>query len=454
MNILILGAGEFGRNLAATFCNDRHDVTIIDRNAKLVKRVRDKLDIMTLNGEGGSVENLKRAGVRDADLFIAVSSDDATNVLSCQVAKHFGVAKTICRLSSMQGFSEKDQLTPEMFGVDYTVIPEHECVHKICSVLDYGTTLEKIRFTTEDAMVVGIRVMASSPVTGTRIKDFSEFDLAGNIKFCAILRNNHLIIPDEGTVIVAGDEVYIAGGSDAIEEALHRINPDDHSIRRVVIADCTEIGRRLAHELADRDYEVRIIERQSGRGEEILNEMRKGVMVIVGDPNDADVLEEAGIGFCDAFVSAVDDDEDNILSCILAKRHGAKKVIAITNKSEYISIVPTMTAIDCSFSTRLVASNAVLRNPISGTLGVYAILHRIYAYLLEFKVVADSPCKDRKVSECKCPPFTVLAMLFREGDVVVATGNTVIREGDTVVALAMPETARHLESLFVRKGRG
>jgi trk system potassium uptake protein TrkA len=180
--------------------------------------------------------------------------------------------------------------------------------------------------------------------------------------------------------------------------------------------------------------------------------MKKGVMVIVGDPNEADVLEEAGISFCDAFVSAVDDDEDNILSCVLAKRQGAKKVIAITNKSEYINIVPSMSAIDCSFSTRLVASNAVLRNPISGTLGVHAILHRIHAYLLEFKVTDQSPCRDRKVSECKCPPFTVLAMIFRSGEVVVATGNTVIREDDIVIALAMPETARQLEPLFVKKG--
>jgi trk system potassium uptake protein TrkA len=308
--------------------------------------------------------------------------------------------------------------------------------------------LEKIVFSHPDAVMTAIRVMPGSPVVGIPILSFPEPALLASARFCGIVRNRKLIIPHGDTIICAGDELYIAGCRDRVRTLVEFVNPLDRPIRRVIIAGGTDIGKRLAERLTELKYDVRLIEKSPKEGESLLNELNLKMMVISGDPTSDEILDEAGTAACDAFVSTQKDDEDNILSCLLAKRQGAAKVIALTNKSEYIYIIPTIDTIDCGFSSRLVASNSVLRHPISGNLSVNAILHRINACVFEFTVAPDSPIAGKLIRDYRFPASAVLALVFRDKEVLTPSGDLVMAPGDVVATMALPETGKELVPHF------
>ncbi len=452
MRAVIVGAGEFGRNLATTFRNDHHDVVVVDANAAVCARLRAKLDIMTVVGAGTSLTALKEAGIGQADLLVAVTNDDAVNLAACRIAKHFQVGRTVCRLATDDCFSPDDGLTPAALGVDYAVIPGEECVHKILNVLDTNSVLEKIVFGHPDAIMTAIRVMHGSPIAGVPVRGFPDPAMLSSVRFCGIVRNHRLVIPHGETIVSVGDELYISGRRDKVRAATAFINPGDRPIQRVVIAGGGDLGLRLAQELAKRDYEVRLIEPDAKVGEALLQLPDQRLMVIHGEPTSDDILDEAGVAGCDAFVGVQDDDEDNILACILAKRQGAAKVIATTNKSEYAYIVPTIATIDCGFSTRLVASNSVLHHPVSGTLSVNAILHRVDASIYEFTVAADAPIAGRMLRDHRLPQSAVLALVFRDDETLVPAGDLIMLPGDVVAAMATAAAAKELQPHFRPRG--
>ncbi len=454
MNIIILGAGELGKYLATIFSLDKHDITVIDQDDELLTRLRDRLDVMTITGNGAEIGTLKKAGIGDCELMVAVSGDQATNVLACQVASHLGVTRTICKLNSSCFFSEDDNFTASTLNIDKVVLPVEECVDKILGVLDNHIVTEKILFSDPNALMTSFEVLPSAPLAGTRIRDFPVPDLLNSVRFAAILRDHQHLIPHGDTIFVPGDQVYVAGPKEKVESMVAWNSPKDASITRVVIVGASRIGSKLAAELAGDSYEVRLIEQDEKDGKRLLDEIGAEVMVINGDPTENEVLMEAGVDVCDAFVSALDDDEENILSCILAKRIGAKKVVTVTNKSEYIDIIPAMEMIDCGFTSSLVAVNTVLRSigTGSGTISIDAILHRINAYLYEFKVQEGAPACGMKVDEIKFPLAAVLALVFRNGQVLAVTGNLELHKGDVVVTIANRKTFNQIEPLFRKKG--
>lgn len=454
MKIVILGAGELGKNLASTLSSDKHDVVIVDQETKLLDRLKDGLDIMTIHGNGASVKVLKEAEIKDADLFIAASGDEVSNILACQIARHFGVKLTICRLYSMEIFSEEDGFTPESIGISNIVIPEEECVSKIINVLDNQIVLEKILFSNDDAIMTAFAVEQESLICGVALNHFPEPELLKLVRFPAIVRRGQLIIPHGNTLLLPGDEVYVSGRCENVQKMVDWATPKNSEIKRIIIIGATRIGKNLALKLNDNGYDVRLIEEDLNKGELLLENLSAGVMVLHGSPTDSDVLSEAGVTVCDAFISTLADDEDNILSCILAKKQGAKKVIAVTNKSEYVDIVPDMAMIDCGFNASLVSVNTVLRTLGTGTgmLSIDALLHRVRAYVFEFKIYSYSEVCNKKIFEINMPAEAVFALVFRDGDVICPSGDFELLEGDIVSVISSPETGKALGPIFNKKG--
>ena len=452
MKIIIMGAGTLGRSLAAAFCGDLHDVVVIDTSPKVLKRLRDKSEVMTIVGDGTRISTLVEAGIVTADLFVGVTNSDVHNMHGCRIAKHFGAKNTICRLQTMDYFDASSGLTPVREGIDHVVQPVKDCVRKICDVLDFQYTRERIIFSTPEAYILAFELSGSNPLNGLKLRDFPEHEMIKEIRFPAIFRDGGLIAPRGDTVMQAGDEVYISGRRDSIEAMMRWVFPDARRIRSVVIAGGGMIGTELAKTLCSQDYDVKLIEFDAARTEQILEEIESGIMVINGDANDRDILEEAGVADCDAFVAVQDDDEDNILSCALAKQMGAGKVITLTNKEEYITLLPTMEMIDCGFSKWLVAVNSVLRHMSSITHShTNAIFHRMDAYVSEYEVRPRSQVCNRKIDECKFPAHSVLAMVFRGQEVLSPSGGLTLLEGDFVTAVVNPKSARALEATFEPK---
>ena len=454
MKIIILGAGGLGSNLAATLCDDKHDVVVVDLNASPLNIIKEHLDVMVIQGHIASTEVLKQAGIENAQLLIAATSDDASNILACKIADHFKVKSTICRLYSADFFSSKDNFTPEILGITDTIFPEEECIKKILNTLENQDILEKIIFRAENAVMTIFRIGDKSPIEGVSLKNFPDSELLKTVRFAAIVRNKELMIPQGDTILQKNDEIYITGTKDGISNMINWLAPENKPISKIIVAGASRMGINLARKLDKTGFDVRIIENDFKRCEEILDKTKSDMKVVNGDPTNSYILNEAGINECDVFISVLESDEDNILSCVLAKKHGAKKVIATTKKGEYIKVVPDLDIIDCGFNSGLVAVNTVLRHleTGSGKLSIDAVLHRVNAYVYEFEIKAGSELCDQKVQDCGILDYAVIALIFRNGDeIIVPSGSLELKTGDIVAIIATKDTAKKLGKLFIKK---
>ena len=453
MKIIIVGAGEIGKHLAYVLSHDKHDVVVIDKVGDLLDHIKEHLDVMTVEGSGSNIDCLIRAGAKNSDIVIAVSGSESTNVISCQIAAHLGVKNTICRLDSKDFFSEKEKFLPETLHIKNVIVPQYEAVRKILNVLDNKIVSERILFTNPNAIMTAFEVVPSSPLAGSRIKDLSNMEILGHIRFAAILRDRKHIIPNGDTIIVPGDRIYAAGNKEKVQDVVEWNSTDNCRIRKVLIAGATRIGASLAKELYKMKYEVRVIEKDPKRAADFLDEIKAGVMVINGDATDKDTLAESGADSTDAFISVMDDDEDNILCGIMAKEIGARKVVVTTSKAEYAGIIPAISIIDCGFSKSIIAINTVLRvlNLTSESMRVDAILSRVNAFILEFTVHPESTVCGKRIADIKFPLSAVLAMVFRKGEVLSASGGLILQEGDVVVTITERDKISRIEPLFCKR---
>ncbi len=449
MKIGILGAGTLGKFLAGTFCTDKHDVTVIDTSSETLTRIRDKFDVMAVVGDGAKFETLREAQAGSWDMFIAAGSSDTVNMHACMVARHLGVTHTICRLINHEYFSEDDDFTPASLGIDHVVIPEEECVRKIIDVLDNPSTLEKITFSIPEALISAFKVLPGSLLAGLRLDRFPEPEMIRGVRFSGVVRHGELFAPHGETELQVGDEVYLGGKRDAVNAMVDWANPDKKPMRRVILTGRTKTAMLLAEKLPEMGFDTRLIEKEHAHAEQILDELNRKMILINGDPNDSDVLNEAGVSACDVFIAVGEDDEENILSCILAKRMGAKKVITLTNKEEYLDLVCKMEIVNCGFSRWLVSGNSVLRY-ISTINRVHtnAILHRTNAYVSEYVISDHSRVCNRQIDSCNFPVSTVLSLLFRGDEVITPDGELTILPGDCVALISTEESEKRLEKLF------
>jgi trk system potassium uptake protein TrkA len=452
MKIAIMGAGTLGKSLANTFCNDKHDVLVIDTSMEVLERLKDKYDVMTLCGNGATVEVLQKASISDIELFIAVSGNDTYNIHACRIAKHFKVKYTVCRLITEKYFDKDSGLTHQKVGIDHIVLPEEACINKIYDVLDNLQTLETIHFSNPDALVTALRIFDDSPIIKMKLKDFPEKDLIKSIRFAAVLRKGNMISPKGDTVLKKNDELYIAGHKDNVKNMLKWLGKEELNIKKIVIAGDSLIAVGLAKKLVGNGYSVKMIIKNYKDAEAFLDKANLNIMLVCGDANDSDILEEAGVDACDAFVAVQDDDEDNILSCILAKRMGAAKVVTLTTKSEYSRILPSIKNIDCGFSKWLIAVNSVLCYfSTINKAHTNAILHGTDSYISEYEVQQNSPVCDKCIGECRFPESTVLSMIFRNGEVLSPAGDLVLRPGDLATLIVNTNEEHTIGQLFKRK---
>lgn len=451
MNIIIAGAGELGRLLAAKLSKYAHDIVLIDTDAEILQHINEKLDVRVQTGSCLQVKVLKEAGIKNADAFLALSGEDAVNLMGCRLASKFGVKKTICRLNSRDCFSERDSITADSLGIWAVIEPNEECIRKILGVLDSRVVMEEIRFSHPDALISVLEMRQKNFLAGTRIKDLpAPPGILESIRIAAIVREKTLLVPHGDTLLVPGDKIYIAGHQDKVHDFIQWAAPEENipSHARILIAGGTETAGRLALHLAEKGYDIRFIHKDRLMQEKLLEEAPGNLLAINGLSTDEDTLEEAGVRGAYAFISAGEDDEDNILGCLIAKRMNVEKTIAVTFKPEYIRITPTMEEINCSFSSSLVSVNAILRMLETRTMRVDAFLQLFHASLTEFTITRSSPLCGKKLMDTHLPPSLLLALLFRKGQVMVPEGSCILEEGDVAVAITTADSERECEKLF------
>ena len=450
MKIIIIGAGELGQALARKLDSDDNDITIIDASENDFSLIHDKMDVMTIRGEAANVAVMKEAGIKGTDVLIAVSGDQSSNMLACQIAKHFGVKQSICRVYSHDVFSEEDGFTPEFFGIAHAFSSPAECIRHLKYVLQRQIIMEHVEFSNPDATMVTVVIPENSPAKGVKLQDIPDKEMLANVRFAARIRAHKLVFPRGDTSLNEGDLVYIAGNQEYVKKFMDYINghakEDPHKL--VIIGGANSTSEQLGKELIEMGMEVRFVEPNLEAAEKLLGNLPSGTRVIRGEFTDSDTLREAGINGCDIFVSLIDDDEDAILSGILAKREGAQKVVVVNHKPAYASMIPAMGFIDCGLNSTVIAANAVFRMMDRGTIRIDTRLLAYNAHISEYKVRHDSSCVGKLLKDCKLPRDSVLAMLFRDGNVMVPSGMTEFQPGDVVVAVLKSEADEQLRTLF------
>jgi len=339
MRIIILGAGRVGESVAESLVSEQNDITIVDRDPRRLRDLEERLDLRGIAGNAIEPSVLERAGIREADMLIACAALDETNLVCCKVAHdRFGVPSTIARLRSPE-FPENDPLLgKDGFSVDHVICPEESVVRYVQKLIDYPEALQVLEFSKGRAHLIAVRATRGSILVNHSIGEFRELVPHVDMRVVAVYRDDNLQDCRPDTRIHPGDEVFLLADRDQIRLALGAIHTLDEPVRRVMIAGAGQVGLRLARRLAG-DYQVKLIERDALRCEYLASQLPSDMLVLSGDATDEELLADEGVANTDLFLALTSDDEDNILAAMLAKRLGARRVLALINRRAYAELI-------------------------------------------------------------------------------------------------------------------
>jgi trk system potassium uptake protein TrkA len=467
VNIVILGAGRVGESVAESLVSERNDITVIDTDPTRLHALQDRLDLRGVAGNGIQPSVLEEAGIGDADLFIACAPMDETNLVACKVAHdRFNVPTTIARLRSpefVDGAPLMDKATG--FAVDRVICPEESVTRYIGKLVEHPQALQVLEFAHGLVSLAAVRAVAGGPLVRHSLAEIPALVPAAQMRIVAIYRQDQALTDLDGrTRIEPGDEVFVLAATQDITTVLAALRERDHPVKRLMIAGGGKVGLRLARQVKD-DLQVKIIETNRQRCDYLASQLPSEVLVLHGDSTDEELMGEENVQDMDLFVALTSDDEDNILACLLAKKMGARRVLALINRKAYAELVQG-TQIDIAISPSQAVIGELLAYVRRGDVEAVHSLRRGAAEALEGIVRGDrKTCRmaGRRVEEIGLPPGAQVGAIVRglhrpdgseAGDdakpqVLMAHHDTVIEPNDHVIVFVPNKRmVRQVEKLF------
>jgi trk system potassium uptake protein TrkA len=467
VNIVILGAGRVGESVAESLASERNDITVIDTDPQRLRALQDRLDLRGVPGNGIQPSVLEEAGIGDADLFIACAPMDETNLVACKVAHdRFNVPTTIARLRSpefVDGAPLMDKATG--FAVDRVICPEESVTRYIGKLVEHPQALQVLEFAHGLVSLAAVRAVAGGPLVRHSLAEIPALVPAAQMRIVAIYRQDQALTDLDGrTRIEPGDEVFVLAATQDITTVLAALRERDHPVKRLMIAGGGKVGLRLARQVKD-DLQVKIIETNRQRCDYLASQLPSEVLVLHGDSTDEELMGEENVQDMDLFVALTSDDEDNILACLLAKKMGARRVLALINRKAYAELVQG-TQIDIAISPSQAVIGELLAYVRRGDVEAVHSLRRGAAEALEGIVRGDrKTCRmaGRRVEEIGLPPGAQVGAIVRglhrpdgseAGDdakpqVLMAHHDTVIEPNDHVIVFVPNKRmVRQVEKLF------
>ena len=431
---MILGAGQVGSSVAENLASEANDITLVDIDAARLHNLQDRLDLRTVVGNAAHPSVLVEAGIEDCDLMIAVTQSDETNLVACKLAQQlFNVPTRIVRLRATDYLSNERVLGPDCFGVDLAICPEQVLTDYIVKLIEFPEALQVLEFAHGRVSLVAVRAFQGGPLVGHPLRDLKRHIPSVDARIAAIFRGDTPVLPDGDTIVQAGDEVFCLAASKSIRQVMHELRRMDQPVRRVMIAGGGNIGLRLARAL-EGDYSVKVIEYNKRRCE-ILSTLLDRALVLQGDVTDEALLQAENISEMDLFVAVTNDDENNIMSCLLAKRMGARRVVSLINRRSYVDLLHAG-EIDIAISPAQATIGTLLAHVRRGHVTQVHSLRRGVAEALEAVVHGDresSRSVGRKIEELDLPKGAAIAAIVRGDEVVMAHHDTVVQAEDHVI---------------------
>lgn len=450
MKIVILGAGQVGASVAESLVSEQDDITVVDIDPARLQALQDRLDLRTVTGSASHPSVLIAAGIEDADLLVAVTQSDETNLVACRIASRlFNVPRRIARVRATDFLSDPKVLGPDGFDVDVMICPEQVLTDYIVKLVEFPEALQVLDFANGQVSLVAVRAYAGGPLVGHPIRDLPRHLRNIEARIVAIFRKDTAVAPEGDTIIEAGDEVFCLAATRDIRRVMTELRRMDRPVKRVMIAGGGNIGQRLARALAG-DYSVRVIEHNKRRCELLANALQ-GALVLHGDATDEELLEEENVVEMDLFVAVTNDDENNIMSSLLAKRMGARRVVSLINRRSYVDLVQGA-QIDIAISPAQATIGRLLAHVRLGDVVAVHSLRRGAAEALEAVVHGDresSRLAGRQIEEIDLPPGTRIGAVVRGDRVLMGHHDTEIRAEDHVIVFVSDKkTLPQVERLF------
>jgi len=445
MKIVIAGAGEMGSHLATMLSGNGHDITVIDADPKLLEEVSSLADVITVEGDSTTFAAQRKASVRKCDLFIAVNHAENENVLSAIMAKQLGAKKSIARIDNNEYLEPNNK---EMFidmGIDYLFYPERIAAREVISLLGHTSTTEYVDFSSGKLSLVVFRLEPASPLIG---HEFAEMRDAGEepvYRTVAINRDGQTIIPRNEGAFAEGDMVYAIARRDALREVMALSGQVDVRIKNMMILGGSRIGVSIAGQLQD-EMNIKLVDYNAEKAYR-LAEMLDKTLIINEDGRNTEAMMEEGLSNMDAFVAVTGRSETNILTAMLAKRMGVKKVIAEVENLNYINLSESI-GIDTIINKKLVTASNIFRFTMSTDVQAIKCLTGSEAEVLEFIVKPNSPATKSTVRDMGLPEDVIVGGIVRGDKVFIASGQTQINAYDRVVVFSMPGSIGKIGHFF------
>ena len=450
MKIIILGAGQVGGSLAAELASEANDITVVDVDAARLRVLGDRLDISTVQGRASLPTVLRQAGADDADMLIAVTSSDETNMIACQVAYSlFRTPTKIARIRESAYLSRNDLFSNEAVPVDVLISPEQAVTTYIKRLIQHPGALQVLDFAGGKVQLVAVRAYHGGPLVGQELRYLRQHMPNVETRVAAIFRRDRPITPQGDTLIEADDEVFFIAASEDIRAVMSELRRVEKRNKTVMIAGGGNIGERLADALED-SYRVKIIENNRDRADHLAQNLDRAI-VLYGSASDRELLVDENIEEVDIFCAVTNDDEANIMSSLLAKRLGARRVMALINNPAYVDLVQGG-GIEIAISPSLATIGTLLTHVRRGDIiNVYS-LRRGAAEAIEIVAHGDvrsSKVVGRAISDIKLPPGTTIGAVVRNEEVLIAHDSTVIESDDHVILFVIDKKhIRDVERLF------
>jgi trk system potassium uptake protein TrkA len=450
MKIIILGAGQVGGTVAESLVSEQNDITVVDTDPARLHALQDRLDLRTVTGSAAHPTVLTEAGIEDADLLIAVTQSDETNLVACKLAaRMFNVPRRIARIRATDLLDDPRVLGPDGFDVDLSICPEQVLTDYIVKLVEFPEALQVLDFAGGRVSLVAVRAYQGGPMVGRPVKEIRGHIPNIDTRIVAIFRRDGAVLPDGATIIEAGDEVFCLAASDDIRQVMKELRRMDQPVKRVMIAGGGNIGMRLARAL-ESDYSVRVIEHNKRRCEGLAAKLNR-TLVLNGDATDEELLEQENIAEMDLFVAVTNDDENNIMSCLLAKKMGARRVVALINRRSYVDLLQSG-QIDIAISPAQATIGKLLAHVRRGDVVAVHSLRRGAAEALEAVVHGDrDSCRvtGRRVEEIELPAGATIGAVVRGSEVLMAHHDTRIEAEDHVIVFVTDKkTLPRVEKLF------
>ncbi|KAA3610642.1 MAG: Trk system potassium transporter TrkA [Calditrichaeota bacterium] len=446
MYIIIIGAGEVGFNLAKQLSGEGHDIALIENDPAIYQNVQENLDVSAMHGSGTSYKILELAGIKDADLLVAVTTNDEVNLISAQIAKQYGVKRTIARVKNDEFLREDAPLNAEKMNIDLIIHPEYEAANAAIRLLHQTAATDVLEFEQGRISVIGIQIENDSPIIYKKLSELSAGFKDFVFRIIAIQRLEITRIPKGDDEIWPGDRIFVVSKQEFVPDVIRLAGKENHKKSdHIMVMGGGRTGYLLAKGL-EHNHHVKLIEKNRAKSEELAQKLSK-TLVILGDGRDLNLLALEAITDMDAFIAATGDDETNIISSSIARHLQVPRIIAMVDKASYCTILPTI-GVDAFVSRQRITVNAILKFIRKGNIVSVASLPGIAAEAIELIPKNGSKITQKPLAEINFPAQAIVGALMRGTDVLIPEGSTQIVAGDKVILFTLPSAIKEVENFF------